>query len=134
MIQAEDKCYSTDEEVYQYETLGEAMDAIDGDFGLEDGQIIYEGDAVRRTPSHYFRMDHLLDNMSERANDEGGEWADGFPSLTKEKHDELDALIKGWLDANLTVGFYTVENVKRIEITQAMIDEYHAPATGETQA
>ena len=125
---ASDLCYSTDEENYNYETLGDALDALDGDQGLEEGDVIYEGEALRKAPSYYFDVDGLLEDMGERAHDDAGEWADTFPDLPKDKVAELDAIIKAWLDANLSATFYTVLNTRKVVVTAEMIAEYRGPA------
>jgi hypothetical protein len=125
---APDLCYSTDEENYNYETLGEAMDALDGDQGLTEGLVIYEGEAHRNAPSYYFDVDSLIEQMGERACDDAGEWADTFPDLSKEQVAELDSMIKTWLDANVTATFYTVCNTRKLEVTTEMIAEYRGDA------
>jgi hypothetical protein len=110
------ECYSTSGEDYSQDTLGEAL------ADLEPGDTLHIGTAVRRLPSAFFHVDTLLDNMGDAASDEAGEHADGFPNLPKDKIADLKRMVGSWLDANLTVDFWTVRNTREVTVTQAMID------------
>lgn len=125
---ASDLCYSTDEESYNYSDLHEVLTALDDQDALEVGSTFYEGEAHRNAPSYYFDVDSMLEDMGERAHDDAGEWADTFPDLPKDKVAELDAIIKAWLDANLSATFYTVLNTRKVVVTAEMIAEYRGPA------
>lgn len=67
-----------------------------------------------------------IDGKVMRACDMAGEWAEDFPALSREKVEDLGKLISDWLDANLSVNFYTVKNSKEIIITEEMIAEHRS--------
>lgn len=116
--------YSTDEENYNFESLAEAIESMDDP---QPGYIVYEGDVVQRPASHYWRgrrgLEWLLENLNEQAYDEAGEFAEDWPgnSITDEGEKALEVGIKALLDQHIKVSFYTVANVRRIELTAEMI-------------
>lgn len=114
-------CYSNNGEEFRYAEIADALDSAN------IGDVIYEGDAIRQKPSHYFDINTMLEQVGESAYDDCGECADDFPNITKSERDELDKIICCWLDAKVGVDFYTVRNVREIVVTQAMLDE-HFPA------
>lgn len=120
--------YSTDEENFNFESLEEALDSMDDP---QPGDVIYEGDVVQRPASHYLpKMEWWLEQMSEKAWDEAGEHADDWPGrgITDEGEKALDAGIKGLIDQHVKVNFWTIANVRRIDVTAEMIAERNAPA------
>jgi hypothetical protein len=69
-------------------------------------------------------VDRVLDDLNDRAYEEAGDTAEDFPDLPKEKQDELAKLVGDWLDANVQLRFWSVENVKPITVTAEMIREH----------
>jgi hypothetical protein len=122
--------YSTDEENYNFESAEEALESMDDP---QPGDMIYEGDVVQRPASHYWSgLARFLEDMGEQAWDEGGEHAEDWPGcgITDEGEAALEAGIKALLDQHIKVHFYTVTNVRRIEVTAEMIAELNAAASG----
>ncbi|MNX74672.1 hypothetical protein D3C86_1061180 [compost metagenome] len=117
-------CYSLNEEDYTYDDLHEVLAALDDQGALVEGAVFYEGDANHPTPSSFFHIDHLFDEMGERAGDECGEWADDFPNVGTRERQELEAIINAWIDANVTVSFWTVTSSRKVEVTAEMIAEH----------
>lgn len=126
--------YSTDEENYCFDTVDEALDSMDDP---QPGDVIYAGDVVQRPASHYWRgLQSMLEQMGEAAWDEADEHADDWPSrgITKEGGVALEAGIKALIDQHVKVNFYTVTNVRRIEVTAEMIAQRDAPTDGVPDA
>lgn len=126
------KCYSRDEETF-YDELSDVLDMLDSDGELEPGAIVYEGDKVERTPSSYAPDgSDLMEHMATQAYEHAGEHAEGWPhdSMSAEKQKELEKLLHDWLDANLNVTFWTVTNVKRVELTAEQVQKYLGTAPG----
>jgi len=121
-----EKCYSTNNEDFNHDSLWAAMEEIEDNDGLEPGRVVYEADAIRRPAGYYFDIDHMLEQMGEHANDSCGEHADDFPDVSPDKKTELQKLIRDWLDAHVKVNFYTVKNSKEITITEEMIKEHRS--------
>lgn len=109
-------CYSTNGEDFNYTELGDALDS------LEPGDTLWIGEAVRKPASAYFDVDTMLEQMSEVAYDDAGEHCDDFPDVTKDERAELEKLIGDWLDAKVPVNFWSVEKVRKVVVTQAMLD------------
>lgn len=109
-----DACYSADNETFHNDLESVVSDK-------EVGDTIWIGEQKGRQPSYYFDIDWLKDDMRERAHDDCGESADDFPDQTKEKWAELESIIEAWLDANLNVTFYQVENVREVAVTADML-------------
>lgn len=106
-----DFAFSIDGENYCYGSVGEVVDALAVDC-YEEAQTIgleyYKAVVVKKQAGDFFDVDDLLDQIGDRASDECGEWADGFPHCTKEKRDELERLVVDWLNANVSVDFFLV--------------------------
>jgi hypothetical protein len=126
-------CYSLDEEDFSMTELHDALYSLDCQGDLKPGAVVYEGEAFKQQPSYFFSLDHMLEAMGECAYDNGGgEWSEDFPDMPKEKRDELNALICGWLDANVEVGFWGVRNIKAITVTAELIAEHGFADDGAT--
>lgn len=120
-----DKAYSRNEEEF-YE-LSDFLDMLADDDALVPGTMIYEGEQIKRTASDYLYrpVETILENLGEQAFEEAGEFIGDWPDncLTKEKQAELEGVIAVWLDANLPVSFWTVKNVRKLELTAEWIAE-----------
>lgn len=119
--------YSTDEENFNFESVEEALDSMDDP---QPGDVIYEGDVVQRPASHYLpKIEWLLEAMSEKAWDAAGEHADDWPGrgMTNEGCNAIEAGLKALVDQHVKVNFWTVANVRRIEVTAELLAASPAP-------
>ena len=126
------KAYSRNEEDYD-DDLNEILAALDDDGYLKPGATIYEGDKVEYKASAFFQggVDDIIETIRDQAWEEAYDFAESFANnLTKEKLAELETLISNWLDANVPVNFFTVRNVKQIEVTEVMIADYRNAPDG----
>lgn len=129
-----DKVFSRDEETF-YDEWSDVLDMLDSDDELVPGAIIYEGEKVEKKPSDYAPdAGDIMEHLSGQAWDHAGEHADGWPhdSMPKDKQAELEKLLHDWLNSNLNVTFWTVTNIRKLELTEADIAEYRE--TPEAQA
>lgn len=85
------------------------------------GHVIKEGVSIKPLPSSFFDVDTILDNANEQACDEYGHDAESFTNLSKEKRDDFEKLIHDWVDKNIEVDFFVVEDIKDIVITEDMV-------------
>lgn len=122
------KCYSTNNEDFSHDCIEEAINDRLSDEFLASGTVItiYEGDAVKQKAGNFAKWD-VIDELSCSAGDECGEYADDWPNCTKEQSDDLDeriaAVVNQWADDHgLQPNFYTVENVKEIQVELLDID------------
>jgi hypothetical protein len=123
-----EKVYSRNEEVF-HDDYHELLVDMDSDGNLVAGNVIWEGEKVQREASFYFRggVDTIIEGLRDQAWEEAGEFAETWlENVPKEKLAELGDVISKWLDANLPVNFWTVDKVKKIELTEEMIAEHKA--------
>ena len=126
------KAYSRNEEDY-HEDLADVLDAMDSDGDLTLGAVLWEGEIKRPTSASlaFGVVDRIIDQLQENAFEEAGEHAGDWPELPKEKLAELGKVITDWLDANAPPWFFTVQNVKKIEVTAEMLEDHKGvPAAG----
>jgi hypothetical protein len=86
------------------------------------GHAYYKGVARKPKPSSLFDIDRMVEDMQERAYDEYGEWAEDF--AVGQSFRELELLIEDWIDKNVYISFYAVEDVEQREITEEMVEEF----------
>lgn len=126
--------YSVNGEDFVHDDYHEAVidQMIDLDLSVVevgDRCHIYSGiKSDKKKPSDFLDedlVDDLIENMSCRAYDDAGEYADDFDySLRRLKH-KLYVEISEFLNKNLTVDFYGVTEITPVHftITQVLIDE-----------
>jgi len=115
------KCYSTNNEDFNYDELDDAIrDAIDDPaINIGDVVTVYEGDAIHFKAGDFTGF--TLDAITNTAYDEGGEYCDGYlDHVTKEQGADLDKriadVVNQWADDHgLQPNFYRVENVKEVQ-------------------
>ena len=131
------KCYSVDNELFNYTEIYEAAESAFSQFAERVGDIltIYEGTPVRKKASDFYRS--LLENMMAcaylekmMAYDEFSDLAEGFlsnVSLEQEQEldDEIKEVIDKWADKyNQHPTFYGVEGIKPIQIRLTGIEPF----------
>lgn len=115
--------FSIDGKYYWKEGLYEVFDELYDEYKLSAGVTYYIGDAVFPKASEFFDINKFINMLTENA-DDYDELSYTYPEISPTKQDELDSLIKTWLDNNVTVYFYDVENVREVNVTQDDIDDY----------
>lgn len=86
---------------------------------LTVGDVVFVGEVAPIPTKHLCDADDVIDLMGERAYDEVGEYADGYPDVPSEAKAELDALLAGWIEKHAKPTFYSVINVREHVITAA---------------
>lgn len=115
------KCWSLDCEDFNYESLGELIDAH-SDL-LEVGQVVYYGTLETPSAGEFLNVDSIIEQMGERAWDEYGEYADGYPDLNKDAIKELDEFLIAWGNKYCPPTFHSVENIKEYTLTEDDIQD-----------
>ena len=109
------KCYSTNEEDFNHDSVDESVESLLEDTYLRTGETatLWEADALQHPASYYVR--EMADDMMERASEEVGEYADGWDfsrEQTKSLQEAVNVAVDEWATANnMRPHFYTVENV-----------------------
>jgi|ERR1035437_1653103 hypothetical protein len=111
------KCYSLDDETYNYSGIGEL---IDNCIDLQVGDTYWEADCKDVVASDYLNAGDILDQADERLAEDVGEVADSdFSSVSKEAVDELNALLKAWVEKHVTLRYWTiVGKTRECKLTQ----------------
>lgn len=114
------KCYSTNNEDFNYDELDDAVQSALDDPSVNVGDVVtvYEGDAVAWKAGDFTGF--TLDHISNAAYDEGGEYAEDYLSdVSKEQEADLDKrvadVVNQWADDHgLQPNFYQVKNVQEL--------------------
>jgi hypothetical protein len=111
-------CYSTDEEFYRHESMGELLDYLDCETEDKIGTTYWRGEQVELTHSECIDVDSFLEICDERAYDEVGEYYDNcFSDVTDEEKKELRSLIEEWAKRCVKMRYWKVINSKEMKIT-----------------
>lgn len=109
-----DECWSVDGSDFRYQSLDDLLDSNDQ---LEVGNEVEHGEKVHRDPGEWVEADDVIENLSCRGGDEGGEWADDYPDIPPAAKLELQDFLEEWARKYAQPGFYSVRNVKKYTIT-----------------
>ena len=116
--------WSTDEETYNLDTLDEVIESLlDNDPYDLVGCEVYYGTA-KPYSTEWVDADFVIDNISEMAYGEAGEWALDFPNVSEEAKEELQAFLSEWQEKHCHASFYRVVNAQKYIITQEDVDKY----------
>lgn len=97
-----EKAYSTNDEEYNYETPGDALDALHSEGRLVEGEIYYEIDTQPVDLAEYLEADRILENAGEWAYDDIGEAAEGAFYASPEALAEWNAFTSAWAAKHLS--------------------------------
>lgn len=115
--------YSTNGEDFDYHSVGEVFDKLEARGELRERITYFSAEAFIPKPSDFFRAKFLLDDIEERAYDNCGEWPNFTSQLTTAQREELQQLVSDWLDKHMTVNFWTVKDIKPLNVTAEDISE-----------
>ncbi|EHU2311194.1 hypothetical protein [Acinetobacter baumannii] len=109
----------------------EALSLLQENGDLEVGSSFFTGVTLVRKPSDflYNHAAQLLENLDETLFDETGTDDEFYTSKQNyAKREQLSQLIGEWLDQNMEGNLSFIELIEEIEVTQEMIDAFHANA------
>ena len=115
--EATEIAWSTDGEVFNHSSLGDALDELDDKGELTVGRVVWFGETSRPDPTCYFDADNVLEMIGERAYDDAGELAEGYPDVSDDAKTELNTFLEGWLKAHCQPPFWRVDAVKEYCVT-----------------
>lgn len=110
-----DECWSLDEENFSFDSLEDLIACNDH---LGAGDEVYRGTKRHEDPGGWVDADDVIENLSCRASDEAGEYADDYPDISEDAKDELQAFLEWWARRHAQPTFYTVENVTPYTLTE----------------
>ena len=96
----------------EYSTCGEVFNYEEPEF--DTGDTYYSGDKVEVKPSSllYSAVTYMIDGMEEQLYERVGENGVGALYLSQEKKDELEKIIENFMDENVGISCYAVENIE----------------------
>ncbi len=107
-------CWSTNGEDYRSYDDGDFLD-----HELKVGDTIYEGVSVKFTFSQFVNAESIIEEIADSAFGEVGEYAEDWPSLSKDDMSELEKIIGNFLDSKCQAPhFWGVENVRERVLTE----------------
>jgi len=124
------QCWSLNDEGFSHDSLSELLDNYPD---LKAGARVFTGMAVYPALSRLIDSDDVIDQMSDRAYDIAGEYADGYPDVSAEDKAELDALLEGWIKKACPPDFYEVRDVHTYVITEQDIAAQASTAGGRQE-
>jgi hypothetical protein len=92
------KAYSVNDEEFNFDEPGGALQALADDGLLTEGGIYYEIDVEDIDLSHYLHSHRILEFAAESIGDEVGEAAEDAFQASQAAHDELNAFTKAWCE------------------------------------
>lgn len=115
--------WSHDNETFNCDGLGELLDIMSGSEELCAGRIVYFGETVepRRV---WVDAASVLEDIANRAYDDGGEHAEDFPDVAPEAAAELDAFLSEWQQKHCVPTWWGVRNVKEYTLTAEDVADY----------
>jgi hypothetical protein len=120
-----DKCYSTNNEEFNYTEAGEALQALEDDGRLVEGTVYYECDCEPVAMTRYLKADRILDWAGEQIYDEIGEVAEDAFSTNGAAEAELDALLSAWASKHITGQYWRcIGKPREIKVTADDVQEY----------
>ncbi|ARL58122.1 hypothetical protein [Burkholderia pseudomallei] len=111
--------WSKNNEFFSCDALDELLDMHDE---LAVGDVVFYGDVAPIPTERLCDADDVIDMIGERAYDEVGEAADGYPDIAPEAKAELETLLSCWIEKHAKPTFYSVVNVREHVITEADVE------------
>jgi hypothetical protein len=112
-------CYSTDEELFTHESMGDLLDEIEGNTDTPIGATYWRGEKRELTHAELIDIDGFLEQCDERGYEEIGEIYDNcFTDVTDEEKAELKELVLNWAKKSVNIRYWKVVNSQELKITE----------------
>lgn len=131
MVDTVAEYWSRDEENFSYGSLQELLGTHDD---IEAGDTVYHGEGIAHDPAEWVGADDVTEQLSCRAYDACGEFAEDYPEVSREAKAELDELLAAWVRKHCTPTFYAIKNVREYEVTAEDIAEANGTTNTTTGA
>lgn len=112
-------CYSTDEETFSHESMGELIDEINCNTEEPLGATYWRGEKKELTHNECIDVESFLEQCDERAYEEIGEIYDNcFTDVGDDAKNELGDLITEWAKKHVNIRYWKVINVQGMKLTE----------------
>ncbi len=116
------EAWSTNNEDFNYSSLDDLINSNSGELAV--GKTVYVGDGRKPKLSEFCNANDVIELMQNRGYDIGGEYADTFmDDISSEAKQELNELLKNWMEKHVTINFYTVHDVREYVLTSEDLQE-----------
>ena len=116
-------CYSTDEEYFNYESIGELLDYLDGETDDKLGATYWRGEKKELTHGECINVEGFLESCDEQGYEEIGEVYDNcFTDVSESAKMELGELITAWAKKHVNLRYWKVVNVQELKVTQGDLE------------
>lgn len=120
-----DKCYSKNDEDFNYTEVDDLLDDLAANGNLLEGAIYYEIDREPVPLTRYLCADHILEIVSDHIYGDVGEAAEDAFSTNAAAEHELDALLSAWADKHLKGKYWMcVGKSREIRVTASDVAEH----------
>lgn len=112
--------WSSDEEIWQHDTLDELLQHLHDNESLEAGRVVWFGEKHKpRARNFAVDSDYITERMNENAGEsEGGEWSEDFATnVDAVALKELDTYLEEWADKHCPVTWWLIEKTTAYTIT-----------------
>jgi hypothetical protein len=122
--------YSTDNEYFNFESIGDLFDELDGEGTFEEGRAYYEAEGKRLmydTVVTNYRVTSLLEGIDEAVYDEIGDtYHNDFIDVDSAAQEELRQLIVKWAEKHVRIEKYYVLEAPSIlkRVTKEDVEDY----------
>jgi hypothetical protein len=110
-------CYSTDEENFQHESMGDLLDYLNVETEDKIGATYWKGEKVELSHEDCIDVDSFLEMCDEYAYEELGNYDNCFTDVDDADKAELKALIIEWSKKHVVMRYWKVRNVQELKIT-----------------
>ena len=108
-------CISSDGERFYgyYSSIDEAHDDAIDELNLKNGDAYYVGEINYCVANEFISADDIIDHIGERACDEVGDCADGWPNISTEDKHKLEKIITDFIEKRSPTSFFKVQNIEK---------------------
>ena len=111
------KCYSLNDEDFNFSEAGDLFDALYGDGELTAGHVYYEADCHTPTTDNVLDVGSILQEADEKMHDRIGDiYDDEFSKASPDAQAELQALLNAWAEKHVRIDRYWIIDGKSREL------------------
>ena len=98
----------------------ESLEELIIDYDIQAGCTVYFGESEPFNYSDFVSSaaDDVIEFIGDRAQDEAGEFADGYPHVSADARKELQGIIDKWAEKYCQPSFWIVKNVKEHVVSE----------------
>lgn len=111
--EAKEQSWSLNGEEYAWDSLAELINEED----VKEGDVVWRGTPCRPDPAEYIEAHDVIDCIAERGFEDAGEFAEGYPNVSEEARNQLEALLSAWAREHCQPSFFLIEDGAKYTVT-----------------